>query len=150
MPLNAVTLPVCRSALLLACAAVCCAALAAETPASVTAVKAAHMVDVRSGALVDDAVVLISGERITAVGSRLAIPAGATVIDLGNKTLLPGLIDAHTHLTGNPEDAGYSSVGISGPRAALTGAKNARLTLKAGFTAARVCRYRAARRHQCG
>jgi imidazolonepropionase-like amidohydrolase len=137
MPLNAVTLPVCRSALLLACAAVCCAALAAETPASVAAVKAAHMVDVRSGALVDDAVVLISGERITAVGSRLAIPAGATVIDLGNKTLLPGLIDAHTHLTGNPEDAGYSSVGISGPRAALTGAKNARLTLKAGFTAAR-------------
>jgi len=95
------------------------------------------MVDVRTGALIDDAVVLIAGERITAAGSKLAIPAGARVIDLGNKTLLPGLIDAHTHLTGNPEDAGYSSVRISVPRAALAGAKNARLTLKAGFTAAR-------------
>jgi imidazolonepropionase-like amidohydrolase len=114
------------------------AAFAAEAPpATVTAVKAAHMVNVRSGALIDDAVVLIAGERITAAGSRLAIPPGAKVIDLGNKTLLPGLIDAHTHLTGNPEDAGYSSIRISIPRAALAGAKNARLTLKAGFTATR-------------
>jgi imidazolonepropionase-like amidohydrolase len=136
--LNLATLPVRRaaalSALLLACAAAC----AADAPSSqVTAVKAAHMLDVRSGALVDDAVVLIAGERITAAGSKLAIPQGATVIDLGNKTLLPGLIDAHTHLTGNPEDAGYSSIAISVPRSALSGAKNARLTLKAGFTTVR-------------
>ncbi|MFL6659129.1 MAG: amidohydrolase family protein [Massilia sp.] len=126
---RAVTLPV----LLLACAA----AWAAEPAPQVIAVKAAHMLDVRSGALVDDAVVLISGERITAAGSKLAIPAGATLIDLGGKTLLPGLIDMHTHLTGNPEDAGFSSIAISVPRSALIGAKNARLTLRAGFTSVR-------------
>ena len=112
------------------------AASAAPAPA-ITAIKAAHMVDVRSGTLIDQAVVLVSGDRITAAGSKLAIPAGATVIDLGDKTLLPGLIDMHTHLTGNPEDSGYSSVAISVPRATLTGAKNARLTLQAGFTTVR-------------
>jgi imidazolonepropionase-like amidohydrolase len=120
--------------LLLACAA---AGAADAPPATVTAVKAAHMLDVRSGALVDNAVVLISGERITAAGSKLAIPAGAQVIDLGNKTLLPGLIDMHTHLTGDPQDSGYSIVAKSIPRVTLTGAKNARITLQAGFTTVR-------------
>ncbi|MES2160747.1 MAG: amidohydrolase family protein [Pseudomonadota bacterium] len=117
--------------LLLACSA------ASAAPPAVTAIKAAHMLDVRSGALVDNAVVLISGERITAAGSKLAIPDGAQVIDLGNKTLLPGLIDMHTHLTGDPQDAGYSIIAKSIPRITLTGAKNARLTLQAGFTTVR-------------
>ncbi|MCU6500003.1 amidohydrolase family protein [Rugamonas sp. A1-17] len=117
--------------LLLACSA------ASAAPPTVTAIKAAHMLDVRSGALVDNAVVLVSGERITAAGSQLAIPAGAQVIDLGNKTLLPGLIDMHTHLTGDPQDAGYSIVAKSVPRVTLTGAKNARVTLQAGFTTVR-------------
>jgi imidazolonepropionase-like amidohydrolase len=118
-------------------------AFAADTPAAapatpqVIAVKAAHMVDVRSGALVDNAVVLISGERITAAGSKLAIPAGAQVIDLGNKTLLPGLIDSHTHITGSPEDAGYGIIAKSIPRITLAGAKNALVTLRAGFTTIR-------------
>ncbi|WP_229263090.1 Xaa-Pro dipeptidase [Duganella dendranthematis] len=114
----------------------CAAAGAADVPA-ITAVKAAHMVDVRSGKLIDQAVVLISGERITAAGSQLAIPAGATVIDLGNKTLLPGLIDAHTHITGHPEDAGYGIIAKSIPRITLTGAHNALTTLRAGFTTIR-------------
>jgi imidazolonepropionase-like amidohydrolase len=112
----------------------CASAIAADTT---IAIKAAHMVDVRSGTLVDNAVVLISGERITAAGSKLAIPAGAQVIDLGNKTLLPGLIDAHTHITGNPEDAGYSIIAKSIPRITLAGAKNALTTLRAGFTTIR-------------
>ena len=129
---RALAVPALLPALLLAGAA----AAAPATP-TVTAIKAAHMLDVRSGALIDQAVVLVSGDRITAAGSKLAIPAGATVIDLGNKTLLPGLIDMHTHLTGNPEDQGYSVVAISVPRATLTGAKNARLTLQAGFTTVR-------------
>jgi len=116
---------------MLACAAAC-----AAEPATI-AVKAAHMVDVRSGTLVDNAVVLISGERITAAGSKLAIPASAQVIDLGNKTLLPGLIDAHTHITGAPEDAGYSLIAKSVPRVTLVGAKNALITLRAGFTTIR-------------
>ena len=122
-------------ALLLACAGAW-AADAAPAP-KITAVKAAHMLDVRSGAMVEQAVVLIADDRITAAGSKLAIPAGAQVIDLGNKTLLPGLIDMHTHLTGNPEDAGYASVAISVPRATLTGARNALRTLNAGFTTVR-------------
>ncbi|MFS2007645.1 amidohydrolase family protein [Duganella sp. CT11-25] len=124
---RAVALP----ALLLACAATHAA------PDTVVAVKAAHMLDVRSGALVDNAVVLISGERITAAGSKLAIPAGAQVIDLGNKTLLPGLIDMHTHITGRPEDAGYGIIAKSIPRITLTGARNALVTLRAGFTTIR-------------
>ncbi|RZT11301.1 Pro-Hyp dipeptidase. Metallo peptidase. MEROPS family M38 [Duganella sp. CF402] len=113
-----------------------CAAAYAADPATI-AVKAAHMVDVRNGTLVDNAVVLISGDRITAAGSKLAIPAGAQVIDLGNKTLLPGLIDSHTHITGAPEDAGYSLIAKSVPRMTLQGAKNALVTLRAGFTTIR-------------
>lgn len=118
------------SILLLACAT----AAAADT---VTAVKAAHMVDVRNGTLIDHAVVLISGERITAAGGNLAIPAGAAIIDLGDKTLLPGLIDSHTHITGRPEDAGYGIIAKSIPRITLTGAHNALTTLRAGFTTIR-------------
>jgi imidazolonepropionase-like amidohydrolase len=120
-------------ALLLACAA-STTTFAAETT---VAVKAARMVDVRNGALIDNAVVLITGDRITAAGSKLAIPAGAKVIDLGNKTLLPGLIDAHTHITGSPEDAGYGIIAKSIPRITLQGAKNALVTLRAGFTTIR-------------
>jgi imidazolonepropionase-like amidohydrolase len=112
-------------------------ACAAAHAAPVIAVKAAHMVDVRGGALVDNAVVLISGDRITAAGANLAIPPGAEVIDLGNKTLLPGLIDTHTHITGNPEDSGYGIIAKSIPRIALTGARNALVTLRAGFTTIR-------------
>jgi imidazolonepropionase-like amidohydrolase len=130
-----------RAAVALAVAAVAAAAgaSAAEPPAAPTvlAVKAARMLDVVQGRTIERAVVLVSGERITAAGSDLAIPAGARVIDLGTRTLLPGLIDAHTHLTGTPEDNGYAYIRLSGPRLALIGAKNAHTTLLAGFTAVR-------------
>lgn len=119
-----------------------CFSLSVSTAADISkekiiAVKAAHMLDSKNGRMLDHAVILIKGDRITAAGSNLAIPADAELIDLGNMTVLPGMIDAHTHLTMNPEDAGYSSVAISIPRQALTGAKNARLTLEAGFTTVR-------------
>jgi imidazolonepropionase-like amidohydrolase len=78
------------------------------------------MLDVRSGNTIESAVILIDGERITAAGSKLAIPAGAQVIDLGDKTVLPGLIDMHTHLTGDPQDAGYAVVAKSVPRMTMT------------------------------
>lgn len=103
----------------------------------VIAVKAGHALDVRNGALINNVVVLIEGDRIKEVGANLAIPAAAEVIDLGAKTLLPGLIDCHTHLTFDPDQAGYSSLGISVPRSALTGARNARRTIEAGFTTVR-------------
>ena len=101
------------------------------------AIRAARLLDVRSGQFIDKPVVLIKGDRIEAVGSNLAIPAGLKVIDLGTATLLPGMMDMHTHITGNPEDLGYSSIAISTAREALNGVKNARLTLEAGFTSIR-------------
>ena len=106
---------------------------------TVIALKAAHVVDARAGRVLDLQTVLISADRIEKVGpsTEVAIPPGATVIDLGPATLLPGLIDCHTHLTFDPSNAGFRSLGISVPREALTGAKNARLTLEAGFTTVR-------------
>src|SRR5215207_7956685 len=62
------------------------------------ALRAARLLDVRNGNTIPDAVVLIEGDKIKAAGSNLAIPSDARTIDLGNVTLLPGLIDAHTHL----------------------------------------------------
>jgi imidazolonepropionase-like amidohydrolase len=110
-----------------------------KSSTTVIALKAAHVVDARSGRVLDRQIVLISGDRIEKVGAspEVVIPPGATVIDLGSATLLPGLIDCHTHLTSDPRNAGYRSLGISAPREALTGAKNARITLEAGFTTVR-------------
>lgn len=99
--------------------------------------KAGRLVDVEAGRVVTDAVVLIDGERITAVGPNLAIPAGARVIDLSKATVLPGLSDDHVHLNTNHDDGSWRRLGLSVPRQALAGAKNARLTLEAGFTATR-------------
>src|SRR5262249_18033685 len=69
----------------------------AQTP-SVTALKAARLIDGKSSTVVTSAIVLIEGTKIKSVGSNLPIPSGAKVIDLGDATLLPGLIDSHTHL----------------------------------------------------
>jgi imidazolonepropionase-like amidohydrolase len=108
-----------------------------QTPAPIVAVKAARALDARSGAMIENAVIIIEGDRVRTIGAKAAIPAEVEVIDLGSKTVLPGLIDCHTHLTYEPSQMGYSSLGISTPRSALTGAKNARLTLEAGFTTVR-------------
>lgn len=111
----------------------------AQNPASnqVVAIKTGRMLDVKSGTYIERAIIVAQGERITAVGPQVAIPAGATVIDLSAYTVLPGLADCHTHLTFDPGTLGYSSVGISVGREALRGAKNAKLTVEAGFTTVR-------------
>lgn len=103
-----------------------------------TAVRAARLLDVKSGALINNAVVLVEGERISAVGAGLPIPPGANVIDLGDVTLLPGLIDCHTHLLASSTDD-YGAMLLTKSQAfrALEGASNARRTLRAGFTSVR-------------
>lgn len=105
-----------------------------------TLIHAGRLLDVRAGRLLTDQAILIENERISAVGPWAQLSgraAGAEVIDLSNATVLPGLTDCHTHLTGNPEEVGYQSLGISIPRATLYGARNARVTLEAGFTTVR-------------
>ena len=100
-------------------------------------VRAARMVEVTRGQLVAPAVVVISGDKIRSVGAA-DVPAGARTIDLGDLTLLPGLIDAHTHLTADiAGDWVTRSVRELPADAALRGARNARVTLLAGFTTVR-------------
>jgi len=107
-----------------------------EAPSRV-ALKASRLIDGRSDKVLAPAVVLIEDGRITQVGTTLVIPTGTRVLDLGSVTLLPGLIDAHVHLTQVPENSGYQGLGVSLPREALYGAANALKTLFAGFTSAR-------------
>jgi imidazolonepropionase-like amidohydrolase len=109
----------------------------AQTPHHV-AVHAVHMLDVKSGKTLSDQVLVIEDGKIVSNGpvADAKIPADAVRIELPNATVLPGLIDAHTHLTFDPK-FGYETLAISVPRETLTGAKNARLTLQAGFTTVR-------------
>jgi imidazolonepropionase-like amidohydrolase len=102
-----------------------------------TVVRAAHMLDVVKGEIVSPAVVVVVDGKIQSVGSS-KVPADAPVIDLGDLTLLPGLIDAHTHLTGDiAGDWVFRPVRELPADAALRGAMNARKTLMAGFTTVR-------------
>ena len=102
---------------------------------AITVIHAGHLLDVKTGKMMDNAVVTIKGDRIASVSSGTA-PKGAHVIELPNATLLPGLIDAHTHLTYDT-NFGYQELAVSIPKEALIGAKNARITLEAGFTTVR-------------
>ncbi|MGH9804971.1 MAG: amidohydrolase family protein [Candidatus Acidiferrales bacterium] len=112
--------------------------LAAEE-APLLYVRAGRLLDVKSGRMLTDQVIVIRGERIERVGpaAEIRVPAEAKVINLGRATALPGLIDVHGHLTGDHRFHGYRGLSISIPRSALYGALNARKTLQAGFTSAR-------------
>lgn len=110
------------------------------------AIRAQRLIDGKSDTVANDAVVLVIGEKISAVGSKLAIPANAKVIDLGDATLLPGLIDAHTHLLSEMDGTNLSLQDVemlrivatqSTAERALLGAKLAREDLEAGITAVR-------------
>ena len=99
---------------------------------------AGRVLDVKTGKMLTDQTVVIEDGKIVSVGpaSEAKAASDAVRIDLPNATVLPGLIDAHTHLTMDPH-FGYEELAVSVPREALIGAKNARLTLLAGFTTVR-------------
>jgi imidazolonepropionase-like amidohydrolase len=100
------------------------------------AVRCGKLLDVRSGQLLSDQVVTFDADgMITSVGPSAG--STTTAIDLSQATCLPGLIDVHTHITADPRDNGYAGLGNSVPREAVSGVKNARLTLRAGFTTVR-------------
>ncbi len=110
---------------------------AQAAPASkMVVIHAGRLLDVKTGTTFANQTIVIQGDKIASVGADAQIPAGAQVVDLSNATVLPGLIDAHTHITFNP-NFGYSRLAISVPREALIGARNARVTLNAGFTTIR-------------
>jgi imidazolonepropionase-like amidohydrolase len=134
-------------------AVICAASLAAaffplsanaqqqQAPGKVIVLKAARMFDGKSNSLTTPGLVVITDNKITAVGSGATVPAGAQVIDLGDATLLPGFIDAHTHLTmmhsddwkGRELDQLQKSIAEQ----ALDSSVNAKVTLMAGFTTVR-------------
>lgn len=103
-------------------------------------IKTGKVLDVRKGAYIENASILIEGDRIKSVGSVTA-PPGARIIDLSRATVLPGLIDCHTHLmmreSGAPDGYLLSLAKKSQAFRALEGAADARITLNAGFTSVR-------------
>jgi imidazolonepropionase-like amidohydrolase len=103
----------------------------------VIVLHAARLLDVKSGRVVKPGEVLVQGERIVEVGSTVKRPAGAEVIDLGDRTLMPGLIDAHVHLFLHPGAEDLQTVQESVPQRTIIALLSARDDLMAGFTAER-------------
>ena len=120
-------------------------AAAQNGPSATTVLRAARMLDVKTGAVIANASVVVTGARIVAAGAHVATPAGATVIDLGDAMLLPGLIDSHTHLLQNYEGRFGSDdpnmlltvAAMGTTRRALLGAAMGRQDLEAGITTVR-------------
>ena len=105
------------------------------------AAKAGRVLDVRTGRYLEHQLIWIENGRVMQVGAETElasrVPKDARIVDLSRYTVLPGLIDAHTHLTFSPFFGGYRALAVSVPREALRGARNARVTLEAGFTTVR-------------
>ncbi len=115
------------------------AAFAQAAAPARTLVRAGHLLDVRTGKILDAQTIVVAGERIVSIAPTASTPAtaGDAVIDLGMLTVLPGLIDVHTHLTGNPDFDPFKEVTDTDAKDAITGVVNARTTLLAGFTTVR-------------
>ncbi len=102
-----------------------------------TVLHAARLLDIENGQILKPGEVLVQGERIVEVGSKVTHPAGAETIDLGDSTLLPGLIDAHVHLFLHPGAEDLQTVEESVPQRTILAMLAARADLMAGFTAER-------------
>lgn len=109
----------------------------AETP--ITYFTAAHMVDVETGKLIDQPLIGVRDGRVVSLADRrtTSLPANAKLVDLGNRTLLPGLIDMHVHLDSLAEVGGYNSLQYTDSFWSMVAVKNARDMLNAGFTTVR-------------
>lgn len=128
---------ICRTAALASVLTLAAPAEAQSFRDSVTVIRAARMLDVVTGNLVANAVVTVNGDRITSITSA-AVPAGARVIDLGDVTLLPGLMDMHTHLMYNIDPGHFARAARdTDADATVRGVRNARLMLLSGFTTVR-------------
>ena len=122
-----------------AAAAVASLTIAAPALADTSVITAARMLDVEKGTIVADPVITVTDGRIVSIGTRsgAAAPAGATRIDLGDVTLVPGLIDMHVHLTSLAEIGGYKTFKYTDSFWGAVGVANAQKTLRAGFTTVR-------------
>jgi imidazolonepropionase-like amidohydrolase len=111
----------------------------AVATAQVTAIKAGRLVDPQAGVVLNDQIILIRDNKIEQVGKGLAIPADAKVIDLSQMTVLPGLIDCHTHLADAPADDGdpFLQLKLTSAQTAFASVPNARTVLREGFTTVR-------------
>src|SRR5215469_11385011 len=117
-----------------------CLTVAAQSqtaPAHPIVLHAAHLLDIKAGRLISPGEILVQGERIVEVGTAVKHPAGAEVIDLGDRTLMPGLIDAHIHLFLHPGAEDLQTVQESVPERTIRATLAARDDLMAGFTAER-------------
>jgi imidazolonepropionase-like amidohydrolase len=127
-------------AILMAAGAVATSAQPAAQPiATRTLVRAGHLLDVKTGKLLDSQTIVVVGETIQAISPTAQVQpqAGDTVVDLGGMTVLPGLIDVHTHLTMNTDFDPYRELTSTSAKEAINGVVNARTTLMAGFTSVR-------------
>ena len=104
-----------------------------------TLVRAGHVLDVKTGKLADAQTIVVVGDTIQSIAPTASVTAGPgdTVVDLGGMTVMPGLIDVHTHLTMNPDFDPYKELTSTSAKEAINGVVNARTTLMAGFTTVR-------------